>query len=413
MTKKTMVLAGMLVCMVVFGAKAAHAQTVSLDTAIQNTTANVSSGLASGTRIAIVSMQAASVGMSNYLIDEVNATLIRMGRFSVLDRSQLDLVAQELHFQTSGWVDDASAQSIGFFMGVQSVVTGTFEPFGASYRLVLRVIAVTTGVIQGIHSETVENTYIIASLLGPAGRGQALQPVQPARTMHANAPEMRNSIFSVGANLLLLANVRRIGSVQAEERDHFDPNIEYSMEAGLTHWGIAGVWGFVDARFLDLSFGLMGGRATLASKTVERHIGSGWGEVESAQSESGSFFATDLNLLGRIPIAFGNGHYFSPLFGIGWNFVLSADMGQGARSITFDDPSIFSTFRVQFGLGWDIAWASNPRWFNRISLLASYTFPSSFFVDTARELNTLSEITAAGYNGGWGGTLLFGIGRRL
>ena len=155
--------------------------------------------------------------MSSYLIDEVNAALLRMGRFSVVDRSQLDLVAQELDFQISGWVDDASAQSIGFFMGVQSVVTGTFEPFGASYRLVLRMIAVMTGVIQGIHSETVENTDIIASLLGSAGRGQVLQPVQPARVMQANAQEMQNSIFSVGTNLLLLANVRRIGSVYAEE----------------------------------------------------------------------------------------------------------------------------------------------------------------------------------------------------
>jgi len=37
-------------------------------------------------------------------------------------------------FQFHGLVDDATVQSIGRFIGVQSIVTSTFEPIGAFFH---------------------------------------------------------------------------------------------------------------------------------------------------------------------------------------------------------------------------------------------------------------------------------------
>jgi len=170
--KKFLFVAGMVVYMTVLGMETAYAQQVRLDDAIQNAAAELSAAIVRGSRVAVLSMEAGSVSMSDYLIDEMIVAFIRAGGFTVVDRAQLDLVAQELHFQMSGEVDDATAQSIGRFMGVQSIVTGAFEPLGDFYRFIVRLIEVETAAIRGIHTANVQNDTIIAALLGSGGRGQ-------------------------------------------------------------------------------------------------------------------------------------------------------------------------------------------------------------------------------------------------
>jgi len=169
-----------------------HAQQVNIDQAIQNASNELSGRIQRGTRVAVLSMEAGSVRMSDYLIDEMIVAFVRAGGFTVVDRAQLDLIAQELHFQMSYEVDDATAQSIGRIMGVQSIVTGAFEPLGEFYRFRVRLIEVETAAIRGIYTVNVQNDSIVASLLGGASRavpgaGVAAIPGVPAAHTGFNA----------------------------------------------------------------------------------------------------------------------------------------------------------------------------------------------------------------------------------
>jgi len=186
--KRALLMTGVLAYMLAIGTETAHAQQVSLDDAIQNAATELSAGIGAGTRIAVLAMQADPVRMSNYLIDEMIVAFVRAGRFTVVNRAQLDLLAGELHFNMSEWVDEMTAQSIGRFMGVQSIVTGTFEPIAGFFRFRVQVIEVETAAIRAVYTANVRNDYVISYLRGvtsPAARAtaptvQIITPYVPA-----------------------------------------------------------------------------------------------------------------------------------------------------------------------------------------------------------------------------------------
>jgi len=105
-----------------------------------------------------------------------------VGRFTVVNRAQLDLLASELHFSMSGYVDEATAQSIGRFMGVESIVTGTFESLGGFFRFRVQVVEVETAAIRGIYTADVQNDAVIAYLRGIPGAAHAPAPLPPQAT---------------------------------------------------------------------------------------------------------------------------------------------------------------------------------------------------------------------------------------
>jgi len=218
--RKILFVVGILAYMVAFGMETAHAQLVQLDDAIRNAAAELSAGITSGSRVAVLSIEAGSVSMSDYLIDEMIVAFIRTGGFTVVDRAQLDLVAQELHFQMSGEVDDATAQSIGRFMGVQSIVTGAFEPIGDFYRFIVRLIEVETAAIRRIYTANVQHDVVIASLLGAVGRGHTQVPHTAPR---ATGDRIRRNWMS--------GEVTALGAGLRYERD-----INYIFSVGGTAW---------------------------------------------------------------------------------------------------------------------------------------------------------------------------------
>ena len=161
----------------------AHAQQVRLDVAIQSAAEDLSAGVGRGNRVAVIAMESDSGGLSGYLVSEMIHALVRLqGRhgFMVMDRAQLDLLLAQLEFDMSDFVDTNTAQRVGRFMGVQSIVVGDFEPVGAFFRFRARVIEVETAAIRGSYAAFVQNDEIIASLRGATGGTAAQQP--PSRT---------------------------------------------------------------------------------------------------------------------------------------------------------------------------------------------------------------------------------------
>jgi len=151
------------------GVEAAQAQPVGLDDAIRDAAEALSLGVDRDARIAVVSMGADYVVMSNYLINGTVLAFSGMG-FIVADQTELALLAQELHLQTYMWISNVMARSIGMYMGVQAVIAGTFEPAGDLYRFSARLIDVETGDILAAHLAHVQNSPLVAILLGSAGR---------------------------------------------------------------------------------------------------------------------------------------------------------------------------------------------------------------------------------------------------
>ncbi|MDR2718861.1 MAG: CsgG/HfaB family protein [Treponema sp.] len=131
---------------------------------IEQTAAEIRQQLTAHNKIAVLNFSSDWQKLSAYVIDELNNAIVRDGSLTVVDRQRLDLVRQEQKFQMSGEVDDKSAQSIGKFLGAQSVLSGSFTMIGKTYRFRIRVITVETGVVQYSNSIEIKKDTILTAL---------------------------------------------------------------------------------------------------------------------------------------------------------------------------------------------------------------------------------------------------------
>jgi len=126
---------------------------VPLDDAIALSAKKFESSLASGSRIAVVNCVSRSVKLSSYVLQEMIVNLVNTGKFTVVEREDLDIVNKELQFQLSGDVSDESAQSIGKMLGAQVIITCALDDTSV---LRVKAIAVETARILAAFSVTVQ-----------------------------------------------------------------------------------------------------------------------------------------------------------------------------------------------------------------------------------------------------------------
>ncbi|MDR0503468.1 MAG: penicillin-binding protein activator LpoB, partial [Treponema sp.] len=158
--------AGFLIFLMISGVAGAFTQTITLDNALRGATDEVANNLRRGNRVAILSMRCSSYRMSNYLMEELTNALVNQRLFTVVDRAQMELIQEEMQFQMSGEVSDASAQAIGQKLGAQAIITGTFDSIGDFYRFRVRVIEIETAAIRVTFSANVFGDSIVQSLMG-------------------------------------------------------------------------------------------------------------------------------------------------------------------------------------------------------------------------------------------------------
>ena len=101
--------------------------------------------------------------------DELTTQLVKTGKFTVIERAQLDAILAEQNLGASGAVTQATAAKIGKLLGVQLIMTGSITQFsiqrtsaviggfgvGGSYsnaesKLDVRLISTETGEILGV-----------------------------------------------------------------------------------------------------------------------------------------------------------------------------------------------------------------------------------------------------------------------
>jgi TolB-like protein len=139
---------------------------VSLDEAIITGAQEIEAKLTRGNKVVVLNFKSTSRRLSDYVLDEMMTALVKGGKITVVDRANLELIQKEMDFQMSGEVSDSSAQSIGQKLGAQSIISGSIEDMGSSYRIRFRTIEVVSAAIQVLSSFNVRKDNEIAALMG-------------------------------------------------------------------------------------------------------------------------------------------------------------------------------------------------------------------------------------------------------
>jgi TolB-like protein len=156
------------------------------DDALKNVLTYLSGRMPSGSTVAVLSFQSDHPDLSEYIIDDITSGLVNTDRYTVVDRRSLELLAQEMAFQLSGEVSDATALAIGKRLGAQMVISGAITYLGDFYRLRVQAIEVETARIQGSQIVAIQPNRMLATLTGNAWTGPA-EPaiVEPEKTAPA------------------------------------------------------------------------------------------------------------------------------------------------------------------------------------------------------------------------------------
>jgi hypothetical protein len=151
-----------------------------LDTAIRETSDYLNKQLPKGNKLMILNVQSEFPALSEYIIDELIANTVNDRVFSVVDRQQLNTIRAELEFQTSGEVDDDTAQALGRMAGAQTIVSGAVSQIGDLYRLRVRALSVQSAQIEGQFNRNIPEGSTVSALVQSRATGYGNAATSPA-----------------------------------------------------------------------------------------------------------------------------------------------------------------------------------------------------------------------------------------
>ena len=79
-------------------------QAQTLDEAIKNAAAEISEKLQNGSSVAVINFKSESTRLTDYVIDELNGTIVNIGKLKPVERRSLNAIRDELDFNMSGEV---------------------------------------------------------------------------------------------------------------------------------------------------------------------------------------------------------------------------------------------------------------------------------------------------------------------
>jgi hypothetical protein len=108
---------------------------LTLDDALDDIAAWFTGRLPQGSTAAVISFDAETGSLSDYVFEELWNRFEESGKFVMVDRRNLQRIRTEMNYQMSGEVSDDSARSIGHQYGAQTIVYGRMTRMGNEYRL--------------------------------------------------------------------------------------------------------------------------------------------------------------------------------------------------------------------------------------------------------------------------------------
>ncbi|MDR2095258.1 MAG: hypothetical protein LBP76_07035 [Treponema sp.] len=117
--------------------------------------------------IAIVAFEA-NEELMKYFIDTMLVKIWDKGnrKLDIYERKELEKLQQELNFSLTDAVSDKTAQLIGHFVGVSTVIYGSMNQSGDIYRMTIKATAVETGKILFPKLYNLQMDDTLAGLLG-------------------------------------------------------------------------------------------------------------------------------------------------------------------------------------------------------------------------------------------------------
>jgi len=139
---------------------------VPLDNGFSNGIKYFETRISKGTKLVVLNFKTATPVLSEYIMEELTVHFVNSGSFTVVDRSNLALLQQEMAFQLSGDVSDETVLSIGKMLGAHTIISGSFDLLGEIFRLRIRAIAVESAAIQGIYTVNIQKDRLLTNLSG-------------------------------------------------------------------------------------------------------------------------------------------------------------------------------------------------------------------------------------------------------
>jgi hypothetical protein len=136
-----------------------------LDEAVTEAALQLDESLPSGAISAVVGIDSPAEVLSGYVLDGLQAALLRSGKLVLVDRRNLALIDQEENFQLTGRVSDETALSIAQKWGAAFIISGSLTQAGANYRLNLRALEVETARVAALVTVPVKKDRVLAGLL--------------------------------------------------------------------------------------------------------------------------------------------------------------------------------------------------------------------------------------------------------
>jgi len=119
----------------------------SLNEAIDQTSKTIQKTIETKTRVAVLNISSPSQNISQYIIDELSASLINEN-ITVVDRQESELIVTERNYQLSGEISDETALGMGKTLGVQLIITGSLIEVDHGFRLRTKMLNVETREIE-------------------------------------------------------------------------------------------------------------------------------------------------------------------------------------------------------------------------------------------------------------------------
>ena len=190
-------------CMTQLVVSAFSQTAVSLDSGFSGSVKYFEERIAKGTKLVVFNFRSSSPQLSEYVMEELTVHFVNNGSFTVVDRSNLELLQQEMAFQLSGEVSDETALSIGKKLGAQTIISGSIEQMSDIFRLRIRAIAVESAAIQGIYTANILRDRFLTSLSSSGLGGPVPQNTNPQPPQTGDTAPSQPSTGNTGSRVSL------------------------------------------------------------------------------------------------------------------------------------------------------------------------------------------------------------------
>jgi hypothetical protein len=162
--------------------------------------------------LAVVNIKSDSTELSAYVMERMPDYLIGNRRgITLVDRSKVDLIQQELDFQYSGEVSEDTMVSIGQKIGARIIVTGAISDSGNTYTFSVKLLDVETAAILGSSSTKVQHDDLMKSYLpnSQVAQNNRIRAVEKQQKKDTTVRQVKNvlGIFSNGFYLGYLGSL--------------------------------------------------------------------------------------------------------------------------------------------------------------------------------------------------------------